>query len=67
MMVGLERHVAARPHVMQHEDGADAGEQRTQQMMRPGQGQRAEARADDGIAKLLHQKSGRSMAMHGEG
>jgi hypothetical protein len=36
-------------------------------MMRPGQGQRAEARADDCIAKLFHQKSGRSMAMHGEG
>ena len=34
MTVGLEC-VAAGPHVVQHEDGAGAGEDRAQQMMAP--------------------------------
>jgi hypothetical protein len=54
MMIGLEWPAIARAHVVQHEDGADAGKQRPQQMMRTGIIQRFQAGADDGAAKLLH-------------
>ena len=55
MTVGLERAVAARAHVVQHENGADACEDRPQQMMRAGEIQRFQPGADDGVAELLHQ------------
>jgi hypothetical protein len=39
---------------MQHENGADAGENRPQQMMRAGKIQCLQSGPDDGVAKLLH-------------
>ncbi len=54
MPVGLEQFVAGGPHVMQHEDGAGAGQQRPQHMMRAGEIQRVEAGANDIVAKLFH-------------
>ena len=54
MPVRLERAVALRPHMVQHEDRADAGEDRAQQDMRPGEVKRFQSGADNGVAKLLH-------------
>ena len=54
MVVGLELGVAARPDMVQHENGADACEDRSQQMMRAGEIKRAQSGADDVVAKLLH-------------
>ena len=56
MVIGLELGLATRPHVVQHENGADAREDRPQQMMGTGEVQRPESGADDVVAKLLHQK-----------
>jgi len=61
MTIGLERGVTPRPDMVQHENGADAGEQRPQQVMRPGQIERAEAGADDVVAEFLHGRA----AWHG--
>ena len=55
VMIGLERGVAARADMVQHENGADACEDRPQQMMRAGEIQRFQPGADDGVAELLHQ------------
>ena len=55
MAVGLELGVARRADMMQHENGADAGEDRPQQMMRAGEIKRFQSGADDVVAKLLHQ------------
>ena len=55
MPVRLELGVAVRADVMQHEDRADAGENRLQQMMRAGGVERSQSGADDTVAKLLHQ------------
>ena len=60
VMIGLERGVATRPDMVQHEDGADARENRVHQMVRAGEIQRFQARADDVVAKLLHSRAGRS-------
>ena len=54
MMIGLELGVAARPDMVQHEDGADARENRPQQMMRAGEIERFQSGADNVVAKLLH-------------
>ncbi len=55
MAVGLELRVTLRTDLMKREDRADAGEDRPQQMMRPGEIQRAQSGADDVAAKkLLH-------------
>ena len=54
MAIGLEFGVAARPDVMQHENGADAREDRPQQMMRSAEVKRSQAGADHGVAQLLH-------------
>ena len=54
MTVGLERGVPARTDMVQHEDGADAGKDRTQQIMRAGEVKRSQSGADDVAAKLLH-------------
>ena len=59
VMIGLEFGIAARPDVVQHENGADAREQRPHQMMRAGEIQRFQASADDVVAKLLHSGAGR--------
>ena len=40
--------------MMQHENGADAGQHRLQEMMRAGQRQGAETGPDDRVAKLFH-------------
>ncbi len=56
MMVGLELGVAARADMVQHENGADAREDRSQQIMRSGEVQRFQSGADDVVAKLLHQE-----------
>ena len=58
MTVGLELGVAARADVVQHENGADACEDRPQQVMRTGEVQRFQSGADDGVAKLLHRDAG---------
>ena len=42
--------------MVKHENGADAREDRPQQIMRPGKIQRSQSGADDLIAKLLHQE-----------
>ncbi len=55
VMVGLEGPRIARADMMQHEDGADARENRPQQMVRAGEIQRFQAGADHGAAELLHQ------------
>ena len=54
MTVGLEQAAARRANVMQHEDGADARQDRPQHMVRAGEVQRIEAGANDVVAKLLH-------------
>jgi hypothetical protein len=42
MTIGLELGVAARADMVQRENGADAREDRPQQMMRPGEVQRSQ-------------------------
>ena len=54
MMIGLELGVTARADMVQHENGADAREDRPQQMMRAGEVKRSQSGADDVVAKLLH-------------
>ena len=54
MTVGLELGVAARANLMQHENGADAAENRPQQMVSAGKIKRFQPGADDVVAKLLH-------------
>ena len=54
--VGLELAATAWPHMMQHENGADTGEDRPQQIMGAGEVQRFQSGADDAVAKLLHRK-----------
>ena len=49
--------------MMQHEDGADAREDRPQQVMRAGEVQRPESGADDVVAKLLHRAMAGRLAM----
>ena len=56
VMIGLEFAVAARADVVQHENGADARENRSHQMMRAGEVKRFQSGADDGVAELLHQR-----------
>ena len=55
MPVGLELGVAMRADVVQHENSANAGENRSQQMMRTGEIERSQSGADNTVAKLLHQ------------
>ena len=55
VMIGLEFGVAARADVVQHENGADARENRPQQVMRAGEVKRFQAGADNGGTELLHQ------------
>ena len=54
MMVGLELGVAPRANVVQHENGADATENRPQHMVSAGQIKRFQPGADHVVAKLLH-------------
>ena len=54
MTIGLEPGVALRADMMQHENGADARQDRPQQKMRPGEVQRSQSGADEIAAKLLH-------------
>ena len=54
MPVRLELGVACRANVVQHENGADACEDRPQQMMRAGEIKRFQPGADNVVAKLLH-------------
>ena len=58
MMIGLERAVAARADVVQHENGADACEDWSQQMMRAGEVKRFQSGADNGVAELFHRGAG---------
>ena len=53
--VGLEFGVAPRANVVQHENGAHAGENRPQQVMRAGAVKRFQAGANDGGTELAHQ------------
>jgi hypothetical protein len=48
--VGLESFLARRPDVMQHENAADAGEDRAKQAMCAGEVKRFQAGADDAAA-----------------
>src|SRR6516164_11685933 len=54
MAVGREFGLAGEPHMVQHEDCADAGEDRSQKNMRAGEIQRTQASADHIVAELLH-------------
>ena len=54
MMVGLKLGIAARADVVQHENGADACEDWSQQVMRAGEVKRFQPGADNGVAELLH-------------
>ena len=56
MTVGLELSIAGWPHMVQHENGADACEDWSQQNMRAGKIKRTQAGADDVVAELLHQE-----------
>src|SRR3569833_590866 len=56
MAIGLKAGVLARAHVMQGEDGADAGENRPQPDMRSAEIQRIETGTDKCPAKTLHLK-----------
>src|SRR4030081_3762271 len=55
MIIGLELGVTARADMVQHENGADAREDRPQQIMRPGEVKRSQSGANDVVAKLLHE------------
>ena len=50
--------VAAGADVVQHENDADACEDWSQQVMRPGEVQRFQSGADDGVAKRFHRDAG---------
>ena len=52
--VGLELGLARWPHLVQHEDGADPGQKRPQQMMRSAEIECFQSGADDVVAKLFH-------------
>jgi hypothetical protein len=54
MTIGLERGVTARADMMQHENSADAGKDRPQQIMCAGKIKHFQSGADDVVAKLLH-------------
>ena len=55
VMIGLELGVVAGTHVVQHENGADACEDWSQQIMRTGEVKRFQPGADDGVAEYFHQ------------
>ena len=54
--IRLELGRAGRTDMMQHENGADACEDWSQQNMRAGKIKRTQAGADDVVAELLHQE-----------
>src|ERR1700726_4246806 len=54
--IGLELGVSARADMVQHENRADAREDRPQQIMRPAEVKRSQSGPDDVVAKLLHSK-----------
>ena len=60
MVVRLELGVAARADMMQHENGADACEDWSQQDMRAGEVKRLQPGANNGVAELLHWDMGRA-------
>ena len=55
MTVGLEFAVAAGSDLVQHENGADACENRSQQIMRTGEVKRFQSGTDNGVAEHFHQ------------
>ena len=55
MMVGLEFRVTAGPHMVQHENSADACEDWSQQIMRTGEVKRLQSGTDNGVAEHFHQ------------
>jgi len=61
--VAAGRIAAPRADVMQHEDGADAGEDRPQQDMRTREIQRLHAGTDHGVAELFHEGAGRPICI----
>ena len=63
MMVGLERVGTPRADMMQHEDGADARENRPQQDMRTRKIQRLHPGSDHGVAELFHEGTGRPICI----
>ena len=56
MPVRLERALAGRPHVVQHENGADARQQRAQQMVRPAEIECSQPGANDVVTELFHDR-----------
>src|SRR6195256_5606767 len=66
MMIGLELGVTARADMVQHENGADAREDRPQQIMRPGEVKRSQSGANDVVAKLLHEGVAGRLGSDGE-
>ena len=54
--VRLERGLAGRPHVVQHENGADARQERAQQVVRPAEIERFQPGADDVVTELFHDR-----------
>src|SRR5579871_1963710 len=57
MTIGFEVGFAARPDMMQHENRADAREDRAQQIMRSAEVERVQSGTDNGVAKLLHREA----------
>ncbi len=55
MMVGLKLGAAAGADMVQHENGADACEDWSQQIMRAGEVERFQSGADNGVAEQFHQ------------
>jgi hypothetical protein len=65
VMVGLELGIAPRPDVMQHENGADACEDWSQQKMRTREVKRFQPGADNGVSELVHQGRGAGRLEYG--
>jgi hypothetical protein len=53
--IGLRLGVAAGTHVVQHENGADACEDWSQQLVRAGEVKRFQSGTDEGVAECFHQ------------
>src|SRR4051794_40253866 len=56
MPVRLERGFAGRPHVMQHENSANAGQKWAQQMVRPAEIECFQPGANDVATQLFHDR-----------
>jgi hypothetical protein len=65
-MIGLECVITSGADVMQHENDTDACQDWSQQVVRPGEVQRFQSGADDGVAKQFHRDAGLPGYLPGE-